>query len=434
MADPRKIAKNGLNSLLKAGADKAQCRVTFTDKHEMNFELGEITLLRTTFDTDVNLVGIKDSRKGSMSINKSDDASMERAAQEALAIAAASAPDDAYDIAEYQEPQEFSTGKDSPDLDKMHLRVKEFMDQVGAKYPQISIMQSYVDFTREKEYFVNSNGVDFVTHKGVYHCVIMFSSREGDKVSSFNYVAYSLRDLEKQLLDCGSIDTLLRQSVEQIHARPLEGKFVGDVIITPQSINDVLYFIASSISDGAIIGETSIYRDKLGQQIASPTFTLHSRPVSEEICDGYFVTRDGYAAQNSTIIDQGVLKTFLLSLYGSKKTGLKRAINDGGAFVIDPGDESIKDIIKSVDKGVLLYRFSGGTPSDSGDFSGVAKNSYLIENGEIKYPITEAMIAGNMAELLMNVTNVSREQEDFGYTILPYVKASGITVSGKRCV
>ena len=97
----------------------------------MNFELGEITLLRTTFDTDVNLVGIKDSRKGSMSINKSDDASMERAAQEALAIAAASAPDDAYDIAEYQEPQEFSTGKDSPDLDKMHLRVKEFMDQVG---------------------------------------------------------------------------------------------------------------------------------------------------------------------------------------------------------------------------------------------------------------------------------------------------------------
>ena len=103
-------------------------------------------------------------------------------------------------------------------------------------------MQSYVDFTREKEYFVNSNGVDFVTHKGVYHCVIMFSSRRETRFPR-SITGVFLRDLEKQLLDCGSIDTLLRQSVEQIHARPLEGKFVGDVIITPQSINDVLYFI-----------------------------------------------------------------------------------------------------------------------------------------------------------------------------------------------
>ncbi len=82
---------------------------------------------------------------------------------------------------------------------------------------------------------------------------------------------------------------------------------------------------------------------------------MHSRPVSDEICNGYFVTPDGYAAQNGTILQDGVLKTFLLSLYGSRKTGLDRAVTSGGAFVVDPGDTPpFEEMVKSVKKGVLL--------------------------------------------------------------------------------
>lgn len=40
MENPRQVAKYGLDALLKAGADKAQCSLTLTDKHEMNVELG----------------------------------------------------------------------------------------------------------------------------------------------------------------------------------------------------------------------------------------------------------------------------------------------------------------------------------------------------------------------------------------------------------
>ena len=67
-------------------------------------------------------------------------------------------------------------------------------------------------------------------------------------------------------------------------------------------------------------------------------------------------------------------------------------------------------MIKDIDKGILLCRFSGGSPSDNGDFSGVAKNSYYIENGEIKYPITETMVSGNANEMFNNLDNISKEQ------------------------
>ena len=86
-------------------------------------------------------------------------------------------------------------------------------------------------------------------------------------------------------------------------------------------------------------------------------------------------------------------------------------------------------MIDNVDQGVLLARFSGGNPASNGDFSGVAKNSYYIENGEIKYPITETMVSGNAKEMFENLDEISKDRIDFGVGILPWISFSDITVS-----
>jgi PmbA protein len=59
----------------------------------------------------------------------------------------------------------------------------------------------------------------------------------------------------------------------------------------------------------------------------------------------------------------------------------------------------------------------------------VAKNSYLIENGEIKYPISETMVSGNVREMFENLDEVSSDQIDFGAGILPWISFNGITIS-----
>jgi len=91
----------------------------------------------------------------------------------------------------------------------------------------------------------------------------------------------------------------------------------------------------------------------------------------------------------------------------------------------------IPEIIKSTKKGIILKRFSGGNPSDNGDFSGVAKNSYYVEDGEIKFPITETMVSGNLVEMMMNIKQISKERINSGYHNYPWIKFDGLTVSGK---
>ncbi|MBT6551992.1 MAG: TldD/PmbA family protein, partial [Gammaproteobacteria bacterium] len=87
------------------------------------------------------------------------------------------------------------------------------------------------------------------------------------------------------------------------------------------------------------------------------------------------------------------------------------------------------DLIAGVEKGILLGRFSGGSPNDKGDFSGVAKNSYYIENGKILYPVSETMVSGNIASVLKEVNAVSRQQVDFGNCAYSWIRSPGLVIS-----
>ena len=418
-----------LEQLIKAGADKAACSLSLTERKELNVEIGEMTLFRTTFNSGMSISVIKDNKKGSTYINKTDKKSIDNAIEKVMELCKASQPDKAYDIASMQAKQSFSKGNKSPDLDIMYESLKEFVDYVNKTYPQVQLEQAIMDFTYSESLFQNTNGVNFNVNEGMYGFSPMFLSKEGKQTSSFNGTGFSSTIINKPLYKYGSINTLLRQSVEQLNTQNINKKFIGKVVVTPDCITDFIRFIINDISDSKMISGNSIYKQKLNKKITNSKLTLHSHPVSDQIQDGYFLTSDGYVAENSTIIDKGVLKTHLLGLYGANKLNSKRAINDGGAYIIEPGNTTHSEIIKNIDEGILLSRFSGGSPANNGDFSGVAKNSYYIKDGELKYPISETMVSGNISEMFQNLEEISSDRIDFGSGILPWISFNGLTIS-----
>jgi len=420
-----------LAALENAGAQKAQCLLTTRKIHELNVASNTLSLLRTIVDTSLQLIGIFDERQGAVSVNILDQASLDRAVDEVVFLAKSSQPDSAYDIAEFQPAKEFSSGPASPDREKMYARLKAFLTYSQATYPQTMQEEIAFDFTSTCSIFQNSHGVDFVARQGRYNFSTLLASKDGKKTSSLNYSGFSSQQLEQELQFYGSIERLLQQSQEQIATTHFPGKIRGDVIITPDCLGDFIAYITRFLRDASLITGNSIFKTCLGQEVAYEKFTLHSRPVSEELSSGYFFTKDGYEAQNMTIVGHGILNSFLLSLYGARKTGFARAVNEGGAYIVEAGGTPLEKMIASVRQGILLGRFSGGAPSENGDFSGVAKNSYYIENGVIQAPISETMLSGNLVGLLKKIRFISRERTDFGTAIFPWVQVRDITISGK---
>ena len=417
--------------LKKRGVDRAQIWLSRSEKHELNVETGRINLLRTTYDTQISLAVIAENRKGAASQTGMTQHAVDAAVDTAVELAEGSEPDPAYDIAEYQPSEHFSTGDEVPDRDLMHTRLLEHLSYAKKRYPHTILENAVLAFNLERSLFQNSKGVSFASTKGVYSFFQVFMTKKDKKTGSFNYTWFSARAIDRPISQYGTVDALLRQSDEQIETKPVPEKFTGDVIITPDCLEQFISTITYYLGDRPLVTGTSVFRDKLGQAIAAPSFTLHSKPVSEHIASGYFITGDGYKAQDSTIIEKGILKSFLLSLYGSRKTGQARAANNGGAYVVEAGSCDLSDMITGTERGILLSRFSGDSPSDNGDFSGVAKNSCYIHDGKIQYPVSETMISGNITEALQNIGGISAERVDFGTSILPWVLFRGLTISGK---
>jgi PmbA protein len=425
-------AQKGLQIIQSKGAEKAHMMMYDFMKQELTVDSGNFSLLRTTFNNSVSFRVINEHKKGDYSANKLDDESLDKAAEAAIAMARASQADPAFDIAEKQPPAAFESGPDTPDRDLMYDRLKSFVATVKKKYPTTILEKAVIDFSNYNYYFMNTNDVNFFIKNGYYTFSTMFTSKEGKKASSFNYSHFCTKSLDKEFIECGTVRTLLDQSAEQTEMKNLDGKFDGEIIITPDCFGSFIgAFISAFITDFPLIAGTSILKDSLNKQVADSRFTIHSAPLSGELATNYYITSDGYKAENCTLIDKGILKTFLLTLYGANKTGKQRSVNNGGCYIIEPGNTPRDEMIQSVKKGLLVCRTSGGRPNDKGDFSTVAKNSYYIEDGKIQYPVNETMITGNIADMFMNIKAVSKECINFGTGIYPWVLVDNLTISGK---
>jgi PmbA protein len=308
-------------------------------------------------------------------------------------------------------------------------RLEAFLAHATTTWPTSSLRGVHLDFTHDHTTMQSTTGIDLQTRTGAYQAVAVFSSRDGADVSSFNYSSWQGRELDRPLWELGSFARLLEQSTGQLHPRPVGDKFVGDVVITPDCLPSFLGPLAALISDASLISGTSVFKDALGKAIADPQLTLHTRPSSSRRARPVYITRDGRVSADSTLVERGVLGSYLLSHRGALRTGLPIGPSDGGGYEVQPGATPLQDLIGHVDRGVLLCRFSGGRPSDNGDFSGVAKNSYLIEDGRITAPLAETMVSGNLVRMLKSVRGISSEHVDYGYCDLPWVRFGGLTVS-----
>lgn len=428
----RETADKTKKVLEKKEIGMANFFITEKETHEFNVDGGEFSLFRTLYDNSLALTVFQDQKKGSYATNHLDDASIEKAVDTCLSSAQSGVADPAYAIAPMQEPKVFHEGAYEPDIELFFERTRELMRDIGARYPKILMEQMIVSHEKIHSIYQDTNGNDFEVLKGQYNISLMFSAHDGDQATSFCGSDLITDRLDVPFLECGSLAKDLADAEAQLELVPLDGKFEGTILLTPSCLGSFLGDILSNFAGSSVILEkTSIWLDKLEQKVADDRLTIGLSPLDPRIVCGQRCTEDGLLAENYNIIENGVLKAFMLPLYVANKTGFAPAKNTSSAVVIEGGDTPYSDMIKHIKKGLIVGRFSGGEPGTNGDFSGVAKNSFLIEDGVIRGAVSETMINGNLAELLNSITDISKETVCDGTSVLPYIAFDHVVISGK---
>jgi PmbA protein len=415
---------------LKAGADDAQVTTTGFDRFEIDFNQRKVDLLRSTANETTSFMVIAGGKRGSATVNGRDRDAIETALQSARQAAEAVLADPANLVADAPSLPPSRHGPEAPDRDAMIERVMACTRELVARYPAIRTRNSIYSFFVKQTHFANSRGLRQQERRAWYLFTAMFSAKDGLRTTSFNYSGAASYAPFDELLSAGAVRPLIEQTLQSFDAKPVPQKFVGDVILTPDCLFHFVPAIARALNGYELLSGTSPYKDRKGETIASPLFSLLNRPRNSAFPEACDFDGFGIPTRDVDIVKDGRLENHLVDFYIAHKLGLEQTAGVWN-FVVPPGDKGLDDIVAGTKRGIILSRFSGGNPNSNLDFSGVAKNSFYVEDGRIRHALTETMVSGNLQDLLRNIHAVSREHANFGDHDYPNVAASGVTISAK---
>ena len=314
---------------------------------------------------------------------------------------------------------------------------------------ELAISQSAVFKTAyTKRLIMNSNGLevqDKETNCMTYSQIIVKDKISKDKSSGTewqikrNLAEINVTQMAKKAL-LKAKNNLNRKKIKNIRC-PL--------ILTPSGAIDLILQPISM----AINAETYQYKrgflvGKLDSILGSECLNIDDNALIDGAAGSSSFDGEGVPCQNKKIIENGkLLKSGLLhNSYTANKDNIDSTGNasrtsysslpsiSSSNFILKPGDGSREEIIQDVKKGILMDDTGDSPNFATGDFSGLILQGNLIENGEIKHPLNETMIAINLLDLFKNIKIISKEFEVYGTFQAPYIRIDDVQILGSSDV
>ena len=236
-----------------------------------------------------------------------------------------------------------------------------------------------------------------------------------------------------------------RRTLRRLGARKVPTQRVP-IVFAPEVARSLIGSLFEAASGDSIWRHASFLAGKLGAQIAASTLTV--------IDDNFMLLPNGAGAFGSSpfdgeglpslrtvVLQNGVLATYLLNTYSARKLGLKSTHNASrglagtpgigcGNLYLEPGELSQQEIIAQAHTGLFVTSLMGfGTNIVTGDYSRGATGLW-IENGQLTHAVEEVTIAGNLADMLMNITAIGNDLVFRGSVASPTLRIDGMTIAG----
>jgi PmbA protein len=213
-------------------------------------------------------------------------------------------------------------------------------------------------------------------------------------------------------------------------------------VLDPLVAGSILDNVFDGVNGDAVYRQSSFLAGKLGEKVAGSNITVIDDGTIPEGFGTEPFDGEGVPTQRTVVIENGVLKSYLLNTYTAKKLGLKTTGNaarglagnpgiGSGNFFLQKGERTPQQIIGEIKRGLYVTQFMGfGVNMVTGDFSRGASGLW-IENGEFAYPVEEITVAGNLKDMLNNISEIGSDLEFRGSTAAPTLRIDGMMIAGE---
>jgi PmbA protein len=212
------------------------------------------------------------------------------------------------------------------------------------------------------------------------------------------------------------------------------------VVFDRRISSSIVGHLVSAINGSAIARKTSFLKDKLGERLFAPGINIIDDPLRRRGLRSQPFDAEGVAGRRMGLVEDGVLKTWLLDSATARELGLQTTghAHRGASSTpspgptnlhLEPGASSPAELIKDIAEGLYITDLIGsGASIVTGDYSRGAAG-FWIENGERTYPVSEVTIAGSMLDMFRTLQPANDLEFRYGANA-PTLRVEGLTIAG----
>lgn len=435
MRESVELAKLACRVAVKAGAQQAQASIRESREVSVELERGAVKSSDIGWNRHVSVAAYYKGGRGSASCNSVDEELVRRTAEESAELAKASEADPHF--VSLPEPAQYCQIDGIYDPRVAEMRVEEVVELAleGADEVLEVVKEAIVTGGAEVAYgrtaLANSLGVQVFwegTHIGLtIGCIIKGG---GDVGSYFEF------DSARRLSDFaprGVGGRAVEQALKFLGAKEVETG-VYTLVLGPLGASFLPWAIAQGAGGRDVDRKRTFLAGRKGKRIASEHLTLVEDPFVPGGLGSSPFDAEGTPRSKQTIVDRGVLLTYLHDSYSANKMKEANTGHAGGPANLNPlpGEKTAAEIISEVEEGI--YVNMGGLSPDitSGDISGSVDFGFKIESGELAYSVKSTMVGISFLDLLERIDAVSSDYREEPGQIMPTVRVREVRVAGGR--
>ncbi len=447
--DLKEIASDVVSRAMKAGASAAECVAREGDEFSTVVRLGQVETLKESGSRGIGLRVFFGQRAASTHSSDFSAAGLDRMLKAALELAKITSEDPFGGI-----PDAALLGSIKGDLDLFHQDVYSLPSAERIDYarraekaaldsdPRIKNSEGgSFDAATGRKVLANSHG--FVgEYRRSYCSVAAVPIAQDDAGLMQRDYWYSVARSLAMLESAESVGKeAARRTLRRLGARKVKTAQVP-VVLDPMVSSSMLEHIFEGVNGDSVYRGASFLAGKLGEQIAGTNVTV----IDDGTIPGGFGTTpfdgEGIPTRRTVVIENGILKSYLLNTYTAKKLKLETTANASrglagtpgigpGNYFLERGQKAPKQIIGEIKDGLYITEFLGhGANLVTGDYSRGASGMWIV-NGELAYPVEEITVAGNLKEMFRNISEIGSDLEFRGSVACPTIRIDGLIVGGE---
>ena len=415
----RELAQSVLDQARQAGAAGCDCDVSESHGLSVTVRMGKPDTVEHNRDRSVGVSiywGERPrARRGHASTSDFSPAAVRQTVEAAVAIARHTAEDDCAGL-----PEADLLAGEAPGLDLFHpwsVSTEEAIDlarrcEAAALGVSKKIRNSEgATVSAQHSQFVLANSHGFMGgYPGTRHFLSCSVIAE-DKGLMQRDDWYSASRVPGELSDARVLGRYAGQrALARLGARKIATTQSPVLFEAPVALQLIGHFL-SAVNGGNLYRKTTFLVDTLGKQVFAPLVQIDERPHLPRGMASTPFDEEGVATQDRTIVRAGTVEGYFLGSYSARKLGMKTTGSAGGhhnLFVRSEGPDFV-GMLKHMHKGLLVTELMGqGVNLVTGDYSRGAAG-YWVEGGEIRFPVEEITIAGNLREMFKGIVAIGSD-------------------------